>query len=108
MSDIPQITIEPHPAKKYVHGTPVQHIHDVKQIMVHEPGRPTPIRIGYCGAVPGRPITFIRRYPESYKELVKAEVERILAGPVSGMFEPPPEPQPEEVDDEDTEQEDEE
>lgn len=104
-----KITLEPHPAHKIVHGERIQMVKDQFQIMIHDPDKPTPVRLGYCGTVPGKPISFIRRYPEDFKAMVVEEVERILAGPASGVFEPPP-PQvvddPE--DDEDTEQEDEE
>lgn len=92
------IELQPHPAHKLVHGIKVPIILDQQQIMVGG------VRVGYCGVGPGKPINFIRRYPEGFKDAVAAHVQQCEGG-ISSLHEPPPVPErhPEHDDDSDDE-----
>ena len=72
-----EIRIEPHPAREIVHGEPVQIIFDQQQVMVDG------VRVAWCGDKPGKPLSFIRHYPEAFIQQIKAFVEKALEGKVS-------------------------
>lgn len=78
------ITLEPHPArqKNPRTGELVPCIFNQQQVLVDG------VRVAYCGTEPGQAISFIRPYPELYKQEVKAFVEEHV-GEVSRMGEPP-------------------
>tara|TARA_R110000803_G_scaffold62272_5_gene122536 strand:+ start:996 stop:1364 length:369 start_codon:yes stop_codon:yes gene_type:complete len=78
------LKLEPHPARRrsLITGELVESNPGQRQIMVD--GK----RIGYCGALPGMPITLIRRFSDIDREEIKAFIEREV-GKVSGMGQPP-------------------
>lgn len=78
------VTLEPHPGRLLdpVSGELVPAHPEHRQILVDG------VRVGYCGAKPGMPITLIVRLPEPAKASIRRFVEEAV-GQVTRLSEPP-------------------
>lgn len=76
------LSLAPHPAVRMVHGNPVPVITDVQQVMLNG------VRVAYCGCEPGRPVNFIRSFPQAFQDAIVKFVAEMV-GEVSCANAPP-------------------